>query len=88
MLIIFACLSFFHHQVLNDLYFCDAVKNDVCLRKDARKRDDIDNSLVPQKIRTEVEFCSRQSSPVTHIVNYIRGGEHPPVNINKMDQFD
>lgn len=77
-----------HHQVLNDLYFRDAVKTDVLLRKYARKRDDMDNSLVPKKIGTEIDFRSGQSPPVKHIFNYAMGGERPPININKMDQLD
>ena len=50
-----------HHQVRDDLYFRDAIKNEVVLRKDARKWDDVDNSLVPKITATEVDFHSGQS---------------------------
>lgn len=82
------CHNFNFLKVLNDLYFRDAVKTDVLLRKYARKRDDMDNSLVPKKIGTEIDFRSGQSPPVKHIFNYAMGGERPPININKMDQLD
>ncbi|EMS51731.1 hypothetical protein TRIUR3_19994 [Triticum urartu] len=81
-------LSSVHHRVLNDTYFRDAVKNDVLLIKYARKQDDVDNSLVPNKIGTKVHFRYGQSSPVKHIFNYTMGGERPPINLNKMDQLD
>lgn len=87
----FEFLKGVHHEVINDLSFCDVVKNVVLIRKDARKPTDRDNYLdlhVPKKIRTETKFGSGQSSSVKYIFNYIRGGERSPVNVNKMDQLD
>ncbi|XP_044420970.1 uncharacterized protein [Triticum aestivum] len=81
-------LSSVHDQVRDDLSFRDAIKNEVLLRKDARKQDDVDNSLVPKITATEVDFCSGQSSPVKQNFKYIRGDERPPINVNKKDQLD
>lgn len=75
-------LSSVHHQVRDDLYFRDAIKNEVVLRKDARKWDDVDNSLVPKITAAEVDFRFGQSSPVKQIFKYIRGERRPSLWIS------